>query len=344
MQKNQKLKQSFMKINDYIIRFLKKSYRLIFFKKFHNPECDLDRQSANDKIFELLENDKPCMIARFGTTELNCINNYLCVHSEKKYIKRIKEYITDNTHTPWWNTSHFNIMSIYSGIFPPSIETSEKFAKRYLQDIPLIDLLGSFQYHEKFMPLNSDIQRVHLETLYPFFVESPWTRALKGKKILVVHPFDESIRAQYEKRALLFNNPNILPDYTLITLKAVQSVAGTKVPFKDWFEALEYMEDQISKIDFDICILGCGAYGLPLAAYIKRMGKKSIHIGGGTQLLFGIKGSRWLNENTYDNFQEYNPGQLIYVNYKSLFNESWVFPKGEETPKNSINVENACYW
>ena len=26
--------------------------------------------------------------------------------------------------------------------------------------------------------------------------------------------------------------------------------------------------------------LGCGAYGFPLAAHVKRMGKKAIHMGG----------------------------------------------------------------
>ena len=38
------------------------------------------------------------------------------------------------------------------------------------------------------------------------------------------------------------------------------------------------MENEISGIDFDICILGCGAYGLSLAATIKRMGKKAVHM------------------------------------------------------------------
>lgn len=50
------------------------------------------------------------------------------------------------------------------------------------------------------------------------------------------------------------------------------------------------MENEISGIDFDICILGCGAYGLSLAATIKRMGKKAVHMGGGSQLLLVLKG------------------------------------------------------
>ena len=281
-----------MKLKDITIRLTRRAYRYLTNKQFLNPQCNMDRQYINNEIYRTLLNDAPCMISRFGTTELNCINNYLCISSKDNYLKRIINYITDNTHTPWWNEDHFKIMSLYSGIFPPCTETSTNFSIRYLQDIPLIDILGSFQYYEKFMPLKENTIYGQLETLYPFFVEQPWTKALTGKKVLVVHPFDNTIRSQYINRKKLFNNEEILPDFELITLRAIQSVAGAEVPYKDWFDALKYMEDKINTIDFDICILGCGAYGLPLAAHIKRIGKKAIHLGGGTQLLFGIKGKR----------------------------------------------------
>jgi hypothetical protein len=331
-----------MKTKNYLIKASKKAYRLALNKKFLNPECDINRDSANNKIFNLLESGNPCMISRFGTVELNCVNNYLCIISEKNVFKKIYEYITDNTHAPWWDEEHFSAMKINAGVFPPGKDTSERFARRYLKDIPEIDVLGSFQYYEKFMPLKDEVQKVQLETLYPFFVEKPWTRALKNKKVLVVHPFDYSIQEQYKKRKLLFSNEDVLPDYDLITFRAVQSAAGSSVPFVDWFEALEYMQEKISNIDFDICILGCGAYGLPLAAYIKRLGKQAIHMGGGTQLLFGIKGRRWVDQ--YKGYWNYRPGQNIDINYAKIFNEHWVFPDTSERPNESTKVENACYW
>jgi hypothetical protein len=331
-----------MHMRDLSIRVAKKTYRLLKRSAFLNPECEINRQIANDIIYDHLTRSDPCMISRFGTTELNCINNYLAIIDPAPLPEKIVRYIVGNTHTPWWNEDHFRMMSLYSGIFPPSSDTSARFAQRYLQDIPEIDVLGSFQYYEKYMPLTGGVKRVQLETLYPFFVDRPWTRALTGKKVLVVHPFDHSIRTQYEQRRLLFDNPEVLPDYTLITFRAVQSVAGTEVPFKDWFEALKYMEDRIAAIDFDVCILGCGAYGLPLAAHIKRLGKKAVHIGGGTQLLFGIKGKRWTEQ--YKRTFEYRPGEIINTNYVDIFNSHWIFPDTSERPKNSSEVENACYW
>ena len=111
-------------------------------------------------------------------------------------------------------------------------------------------------------------------------------------------------------------------------IKAIQSVAGEECNFENWFQALNHMKEQIDNIDFDIAIIGCGAYGFPLAAHVKRIGKQAIHMGGSTQLLFGIKGKRWEKH------------EFI----SSLFNENWVYPRLDETPKGYKRVEDGCYW
>ncbi len=97
-----------MKVKDILIRVIRKLYQKGNKSQFLKPECDCDRQSSNDKIYNLLISGEPCMISRFGTTELNCINNYLCVkRGESHFWAGVKDYITDLTHTPWWNTDHF---------------------------------------------------------------------------------------------------------------------------------------------------------------------------------------------------------------------------------------------
>jgi hypothetical protein len=122
-----------------------------------------------------------------------------------------------------------------------------------------------------------------------------------------------------------------LPEFELKTLKAVQTIAGEKDErFSTWFEALEYMFEETMKIDFDIAIIGCGAYGMPLAAKLKKTGKQAIHLGGETQLLFGIKGKWW---------EENYPSKIA-----SCFNEYWGYPADSEKPKNAGTVEMGCYW
>lgn len=165
----------------------------------------------------------------------------------------------------------------------------------------------------------------------------PWSARLKGKKVLVIHPFERSIRMQYEKnREKLFSNKpeqaDILPEFELKTIKAVQTIAGERDDrFKDWFEALDWMKSECHKMDFDVAIIGCGAYGFNLAAEIKRMGKIVIHLGGVTQILFGIKGKRWENGGCGKEMNQY-------------MNSYWVRPLEEEKPKGSNEVEGGCYW
>ena len=129
-----------------------------------------------------------------------------------------------------------------------------------------------------------------------------------------------------------------MPQFELTTIKAVQSLAGEKVGFEDWFEALDYMKAEIDKVDYDICLIGAGAYGFPLAAYVKSIGKKAVHVGGSLKLMFGIKGKRW--ENPLYGVQELG----IQGKYPALFNEHWIYPGDENKPKNANIVEGACYW
>lgn len=313
------------------IRFL---YRKVKKPVFDGPRwcTDEERVITNQHIYRLLQNDEPVFIGRIGTTEQGTVLNYLNIVKREPIVKKLFQYIVDNIYLPWeWHKDVPERICTYSGFFPPNnLELLAKFCQLYVDDIPLIDLCGRYCYFEKFMPFKKDVISVQLETLYPFFVSSPWTRALKGKKVLVIHPFSESIKIQYKKRELLFDNPDILPEFHLKTITAVQSIANNTVPYKDWFEALESMKTKIKQTDFDISIIGCGAYGLPLGAYVKRIGKKAILLAGGTQLLFGIKGKRW----------ERYPDSC----YRDMFNKQWIYPSKEEKPKDAQKIEDGCYW
>ncbi len=286
-----------------------------------------NKKYANDLIYHYLSDDKPCMIARFGSTEMLCLTNYVGV---KRQNKNYLSFIRGESLPWWWEPETIEQMGRWSGFFPKSEDKIERFCELMLADIEHIDILGSWLVQESIFESGlKKAKRVILEDLEPFFTDNPWTRALRGKKVLVVHPFAETIANQYLKRNLLFEN-ELLPEFELKILKAFQSIAGEETEFTDWFSALDWMKREIDKIEYDIAIIGCGAYGLPLAAHVKRMGKKSIHLAGATQLLFGIKGKRW---------EDY-----VVWPYVNLFNEHWVRPGSSERPKNADRVESACYW
>ena len=286
-------------------------------------------QEASDLIKKMIEDDKPLMIARFGEIEMRCLTNVYFVKSNLSYFKKIFSYITYKSTSFWWDEYSFKTMPNNAGFFPASTSNFLKFYDLMFNCMKNVDILGSWLGQEKlFEEQLKEAEKIRFRDLEPYYHESPWSSALKGKKVLVVHPFAESIQRQYRKRNVLFKNKDILPDFELITYKSVQSIAGNKTQFNDWFEALEYMENQISDIDFDVAIIGNGAYGFPLASFVKNMGKKAIHLGGPTQVMFGIIGKRW----------EEHP--LI----SKFINSNWVRPLDEEKPAHISEVENGCYW
>ena len=317
--------------------FTLKALRKLYAKTFGDYQLpplqrEEDPDKASEMIYNLLMQDKPCMIARFGSTELAALVNYLGVNAPKHSVIK---YIKGEQPEWWWNKNIMNQMQQWSGFFPSTPENMQRFGELMLEDAKEVDLLGSWLTQEAlFLNGLKNSKFVQLELLNPFWSKETWTRALANKKILVIHPFSNTIKNQYDNhRNLLFTNPNILPQFaSLHIIKAVQSLGGTSL-FKDWFDALQWMKNEMDKIDYDICLIGCGAYGFPLAAYAKRKGKKAVHLGGSLQLLFGIKGARWENPN-------YNKK----YNYSALMNAYWVKPENNEKPQNASQVEGGCYW
>lgn len=268
-------------------------------------------QDGADVIFNELCKDKPSLICRYGTLELGPLGQLIRNKKRKIYF--------ENTEPMYTN----------AGFFPITDYMLCRFASEMVEITKDIDVLGvnhldeEFEATEKYCP---DIKIVEIDSIGNVTFEKPWTRYLEGKKVLVIHPFAQTIKSQYEKRELLFDNPDVLPDFDLKIIKAVQSIADEKerLPFKTWFEALEHMKEQIRLCDFDVALVGCGAYGIFLAHYCKALGKKAVHMGGPTQLLFGIKGKRWDDA--------------------GIYNEYWVRPAENEIPKGATKVEEGCYW
>ena len=220
-----------------------------------------------------------------------------------------------------------------AGFFPPTRGKINRFSRELAEVVGHADIMAVWfiRNEEKIMDrFCPQAQFIRLPSFAPFFFEEPWSRYLEGKKVLVVHPFEKSIRAQYAKRRRLFENEKILPDFELKTIKAVQSIADAnyRMPFVDWFAALDYMKRQIAETDFDVAIIGAGAYGIFLADFCKKLGKQAVHLAGATQMLFGISGRRWRDD----------------PNCQKLFNDYWVSPLEEERPKGLEKVEGGCYW
>lgn len=269
------------------------------------------------------------MMARFGSIELEAIMAYLYKDKHLSPGERFCRFASWDVRYKGWAKQLKTKLHNNAGFFPTEDALLDRFAELYLSHIPQIDILGSWLHAE--MLLRSKMTAAQLipwTNLEPYLSDTPWSKALEGKRVLVIHPFIESITSQYAKRNLLFKNPDVLPEFTLLTVKAVQSAGGENSPFPNWFDALQSMKDQVNRLNFDIALIGAGAYGLPLAAHVKALGKQAVHLGGATQLLFGIYGQRWVDD----------------PRISGLINTHWIRPLPSEKPPAANSVEKGCYW
>ncbi|WP_442888138.1 hypothetical protein [Congregicoccus parvus] len=277
----------------------------------------------------LLEGDSPVMISRLGHTEAKALVGWMVRRREGRFLGSVR-WLSGYGYRWWWTSELRAELANSSGFFPNDDRSIQRLCEIYARDVRAIDVLGSWLALERVVsPLLERATTVPLADLEPFWFRRPWTRVLVGKKVLVVHPFAATIRKQYALRRLLFSNPEVLPDFELEVLPAVQALGGTADGFESWFDALGFMCDEVSERDFDVAIIGAGAFGLPLAAHVKRLGRKAVHLGGATQLLFGIRGARWEDRPSYN----------------ALMNMHWTRPSSAETPATHSAVDGGrSYW
>jgi hypothetical protein len=218
-----------------------------------------------------------------------------------------------------------------AGIFPVEPAALAAVAERLGTALQAVDLLALWDspYQAALVAgLRPLPQRCGLAALEPWWQPRPWSAALAGRRVLVVHPFAASIESQLAHRQRLFADPAVLPEFELVSLCPPQTLAGATQGYVSWLAALDELVGRVSALEFDVALLGCGAYGLPLAAAIKQMQRPALHLGGALQLLFGIRGRRW----------------QAMPRYAALMNEFWVRPLPRETPAAAAGVDGGCYW
>lgn len=161
------------------------------------------------------------------------------------------------------------------------------------------------------------------------YIHNPWTHALKGKRILIISPFIESIKEKENIRKEIYG-VDLFPECQFIYMKPPQTQGV--IESKDYYIELEPFLDKIRKRkeEFDIALCSCGGYGNIVVNYIYNLQRSAIYVGGVLQMYFGIYGSRWLRERK----------DIL----KLYLNKHWSRPKESERPEGFKSVEGSAYW
>jgi len=285
-------------------------------------------RDSNDYVIDLIEKEEPFMICRVGIgAETNMAHIY-------------KEYGVIDPHMKWH-------LSNNAGIYiSPSKEAHgdfliELYCKRYIEAIKhssAMAVWSTAMVEQQESLRNRESKLIHSRVLEPFYCSienyEPWSRKLIGKKVLIINPFVDSFKKQRRDNFHIFKDPIkriFSEDQEFIFYKSFQTAAGNHL-HDSWLTTFIKMCADIEKLDFDVALLGCGGYGLPLCDYIyTKLGKSAIYVGGGLQLMFGVMGKRW----------EENPMWKTLIDENNI---AFIRPSQDEILKNMDRIEGACYW
>jgi hypothetical protein len=298
-----------------LVRPVTQHRRLIERARYLGTEI-LTAQQGNDLLARSI--DQPAGVGKIGASEMGALRRFLSRADSQGFCES-------------WGY-HTRLLYRIAGVYPPDPNIFSRFCVTFTEALKSLDMLavwfnfGENAAREKFAPQATVMA---LRALEPYYNQRPWTERLAGKRVLVVSPFTNSIERQYPLRREIWpERPEFLPDFDLVTLRVPLSAYLTQPEYPDWFMALDAMTEQMKSIRFDVAIIGAGAWSIPLIAHAKSLGAWAIHLGGATQILFGIKGKAW----------EANR-QIA-----SFFNDAWTRPSPAETPVRIQKIEDGRYW
>ena len=261
-----------------------------------------------------------------------------CFHEQGATAHALKRGQLENNAGVYWTKSDRGLsrdemLAVYAAEFVRAMSLSD-FIGTY--STPPEDRTDAFEAAlvTRYCLPRAECSPVKPRVLEPRFADvyhyEPWSAALEGKTVLIIHPFEESIRSQYARRRQVWPDARMLPDFAELKVVKVPISAVGRHPHRDFLETLQVLQQAVAAAQpFDVALMGCGGYGLPLAAYIRgNLSRSAIYVGGGTQLMFGIWGSRWVGR----------------PDVKAIANEFWVHPSKSEVPSNAKKLEGAAYF
>lgn len=291
---------------------------------------------SNTEIRKLILQCNPFSIVRLGLGDETHMSLYFLLFGKFN----LGSYLTQQS----------NMNGIYSRT--NDVTKFEEFCENYMEAVMNSDLMASFTFDavnrgrnikgiQNFLAERGNLKQIHSRSVEPFYTilsnpeEKPWTHALKGKRVLIINPFVASFKKQMGNNFQMFTSGHklFLDDQEFVWYKSHQTIAGNHI-HEDWVETYKIMCEDIRNLEFDIALLGCGGYGLPLCNFIKtELGKSAIYVGGGLQLLFGVMGHRWENRPEMKEIIAASDGGCKFIR-----------PSIEEMPPGAKTIENGCYW
>ena len=142
---------------------------------------------------------------------------------------------------------------------------------------------------------------------------------IRDKKVLFINPMANLMKQQYENGNLQkINNIELNMSVSIYENKYTFFNNGYG-PYKNSFEYVDSIMNEINSFDVDCVVISCGAISALIA---NRLNKDYLLIGSDSLTFFGIKHGR----------------------LKTTYNEFWIDVPESYKPPNYKMIEGGCYW
>lgn len=294
-------------------------------------EIEVGAKQVTQCLESAIRNKRGCLIGRNGTVEL----------------ETVLFFVQQSMLPQSWPRRLVETLEIHAGVFPSTSDSIRAWAIQMLESIRLTDVIAAGWYeplkdaeHTLLRTWNLHAPRIPLRSLEPYYVapDSRWTNVLEGKRVAIVNAFADTAVEQTQKAEDIWpggmSETLLPPNVTWIPIRtgyapnlAMGRAEWPKQP-PSWDQAIHETVQRVLGVKPDVVLIGCGGLGMILGCRLKELGLPCIVLGGALQVLFGIKGQRWSQHSVIRRF----------------WNESWTWPKLEETPKGAAQIEGGCYW
>jgi hypothetical protein len=280
----------------------------------------------NDKMFEYISNK---------------------IHKEERFIipriAGVENIVAHNITIYNGKELRFDTMKNNAGVQISSNASCKKYADAYFKAFENCDMLtgwskdgfdnvyGGIKDSQDYVDERYKKKRVWAEScldIFNYIHYEPWTMALRGKRILIISSFIDSIKVKVGIREKIFGR-DLFPDCDFTFIKPPQ-LSGDSIS-REWDIELADFCDQLDTIkdDYDIALVSCGGLGNLVCNHIYNSNKSAIYVGGVLSVWFGVYNNRMMEEKS----------DIL----KLYMNEHWSRPKISERPQGWEKVERGCY-
>jgi hypothetical protein len=199
------------------------------------------------------------------------------------------------------------LLKHYDGVKLANMESVNMFCVDYMMSYEKCELYCGWSKYD--VAMNTTFAEAMIESvcapkptiwggcmdIFHYIWSTPWTHALRGKRILIICEHSEIVKSQLDSRTEIFG-VDLFPECAFQVLPSPAKYENS--PSKDFQIEIKSTLKQLDKMmkTFDVALIAGGGYSSYFANYIYDCGKSAIMVGDVLLMYFGIFDDRLIKE------------------------------------------------